>query len=155
VISCHYCFTGTTGEGNLQEGEYRLVASMLREGPFAEPTHVICHDCYEKKVHLARTQCGWCGKLSSLLRTSHDSMTNKWVSLGKFGSLCAECSLYRWSVDNQGFLEDGKYVPAIRRYPEYVILSDDDIEILKRCWREYPDWKKMTKMPVLRRRIDD
>lgn len=153
-VSCSYCYTGTSGNTNLQEGEYRLVATMIRDGPFAEPTHPICNECYEKKAHLRRGVCGWCGKLASLLRTANDSMTTRWVSLGEFGGLCDVCQQL-WNVDEGGFLEDGKYVPPVRRHPEYAILTDDDIEILKRCWSEYPDWPKRKKMPPLRRRIDD
>lgn len=152
-VNCSYCYTGTKGKSNLQEGEYRLVVTMIRDGPFAEPTHPICHECYEAKRHLAVPLCGWCGRRKSLLRTDNDSMTTKWVHLGDFGSLCPDCQKL-WNVDKGGFLDNGEYVSPIRRYPEYDILTEDDIEVLKRCW-SYPDWPKRTKMPPLRRRIDD
>ncbi len=147
--ACSFCYTGSEGCADVGPTP-RLVVAILREGPYAIPTHAICDECFGKSKHLRRPRCCSCGKLSSLLRTAHHSMTNTWVQVGDIGLLCDECQKTRYDYEKNRWTA---FKPMVA-WDEYTILSDDDIELLKRLWK-LPNWKTRTKMPVLRRRIDD
>jgi ribosomal protein L37E len=158
---CYFCYTGSSGVAEAfkswDDGLARFVADILREGPEAKPTHQICRSCYEAGKHRQRSRCQNCGKLASLLRTANDSMTNTWADIGPdHVILCEVCQKVYYDTDKRQwtFKYDGGG-KLIIPYTSKVPLTDEDILLLRRLWREYPDWKTRNKMPTLHRRIDD
>jgi len=135
---CHYCYTGLTGCADVGPDPI-LVVSILREGPYAVPSHPICTQCYQTNRHMQRYRCQNCGKLAALLFTANASMTNKWSDVGHT-LLCDECckSCYdgrKWTIDL-----------AHPNYTRSVPLTEKDIKILMTCWK-LPGWKTMLIMP--------
>lgn len=139
-----------------------LVSDMVREGPSAKPTHPCCWPCCERGLFLTRGQCQGCGVPRPLLFVENDSATTTWIDVGAprkdNGSLqvdsitlCPDCQDKYGPAKNGGVWHFPWHDPP---YPKKVLLTEDDIEILKKCWR-LPDWKTRTKMPNFRRSIDD
>lgn len=152
---CYFC-----SERIVRECEtYQAVSDILREGPRAFPTHPICDKCLDKKVYLRRDQCQLCGALRPLLAVANNSMTSsaywaifsteRFCTKKKELSLCAKCA----KAPISSFLLDGDNLIE-PKFERYVYLDADDLEVLKRCW-QLPNWKNMTKMPILHRRMHD
>ena len=138
--NCYFC-----GKDTAQIGcghNFVLVVDMLRDGPYVEPTHPCCWDCFDSNNYIMRSRCNGCGRLRSLLRTANDSMTSQWISFGRL-LLCEECKKNPHQFDQNN-----------PKFPSKVQLTEADIEILKKCWK-FPDWKTRTKMPNFVRSIDD
>lgn len=154
MVGCSFCYTGTTGEADASvswgDGYLRMIQDLLRLGPDSPADYKICKPCFESKQHLRRTQCQHCGKLSSFLAVDHNSMTNKWASVGtNHVGLCESCAVYLYDRATGNW--DFSSLP----YPKYVIMTDEEVALVCRLWREYPDWKTRTKMPPLHRRLDE
>ena len=147
-VYCYFCSNFI----NLQLDEFYRTVDILREGPYVSPTRYCCKKCYESKNHLSRSQCQFCGKLRSLLRTDNDSISTKWRSLGTGKqevtvTVCPECSESPDFKETISTLKEPLYTAKIP-------LTNDEILLLKKCWK-IPGWERMTKMPYLIREIDE
>lgn len=127
--------------------DFVIVSNMVTDGPYAKPTRICCWDCFDRHAFMNRGKCQFCGVLKSLLYRENTSMTTSWRNVGKY-TLCGKCTT---DLTNPLLPADLSSMP---KYPDKVLLTDDDIAVLKKCWK-LPDWKTRTKMPNLKRGIDD
>lgn len=150
IAHCYFC--GDRLKLHTGVDDFVLVTDMIRDGPCTEPKHACCWKCFDESAFMKRSQCQHCGKLASLLYTANNSTTNKWASVGEF-LLCDVCIEELGPKRNNGVwqINFGTFEP---KFPKKVLLTEEDIAILKKCWK-MPDWKERTKMPKILRSIDD
>lgn len=144
--------------------DFVKVSFFIKDGPDATPARLCCLNCFKAKIYATRSSCQKCGQISSLLKTKQYEryavgneriipfnkinallpVDRKQFEVGIY-TLCNKCIILS-KANYEEWIKDGFI------FPSRSILTDHDIEVLRRCWKN-PEWEEMVKMPTFYRQF--